>query len=416
MPRVTKPLTDTQIKQAKAKPAEYSLSDGSGLALRVKPSGTKSWLFNYYVPFTKKRTNISLGIYPDVSLIKARKERQVYRSLLADDIDPADYRKEQEADNTLAHTTTLEIVYRQWLTTKQDKSESYLHRLTKALELHILPALGNTPIHKINAPDTIKIIQPLAERQALETIRKLCRWINEIMTFAVNTGLVHSNPLAGISKAFKPPKVENRPTIKPEQLPTFLQALAGAQIALTTRSLIEWLLHTMVRPGEGAGARWEEIDLETRQWVIPAERMKQKRDHIVPLTNQMVAILETMRPISGHREYVFPSNHKPRESINKSSANMALKRMGYKGQLVAHGLRSLASTVLNEHEFSHDVIEAALAHVDKNSIRAIYNRAEYLEQRRAMMQWWNNYIEMAAAGESAVERSKMTKVAPPLLQ
>ena len=410
MPRVTKPLTDTQIKQAKAKPAEYSLSDGSGLALRVKPSGTKSWLFNYYVPFTKKRTNISLGIYPDVSLIKARKERQVYRSLLADDIDPADYRKEQEAGSALAHTTTLEVVYRQWLTTKQDKSASYLHRLTKALELHILPALGDTPIHKINAPDTIEILQPIAERQALETVRKLSRWLNEVMTFAVNTGLVHSNPLSGISKAFKAPKVENRPTIKPEELPDFLKTLNSAQVTLTTRCLIEWLLHTMVRPGEGAGAKWDEINAKTKQWVIPAERMKQKRDHIVPLTSQTLALLDTMKPISGHREYIFPSAHKPKESINKSSANMALKRMGYKGQLVAHGLRSLASTVLNEQEFSQDVIEAALAHVDRNSIRATYNRAQYIEQRLVMMQWWSDHISRAATGVSTISAPRNLRV------
>ena len=399
MPRVTKPLTDTQIKQAKPKAAEYSLSDGNGLALRVKPSGTKSWLFNYYVPFTKKRTNISLGIYPDVSLSKARDERQGFRSLLADHIDPAEHRKQQEANNTLAHSNTLENVYRQWLTTKQDKSASYLHRLTKALELHIIPALGNTPVHKINAPDTIKVLQPIAERQALETVRKLARWLNEVMTFAVNTGLVHSNPLSGISKAFKAPKVENRPTIKPEELPDFLKTLDSAQVTLTTRCLIEWLLHTMVRPGEAAGAKWTEINFETKLWVIPAERMKQRRDHIVPLTKHTLAILDTMKPISAHREYIFPSAHKPRESINNSSANMALKRMGYKGQLVAHGLRSLASTILNEQEFSHDVIEAALAHVDSNSIRATYNRAEYLEQRRKMMNWWSDHIEQCASRE-----------------
>lgn len=410
MPRVTKPLTDTQIKQAKPRTSEYSLSDGNGLALRVKPSGTKSWLFNYYTPFTKKRTNISLGIYPDVSLNKARKDRQQYRALLAEKIDPADYRRKQEASSTQAHTNTFEVVYRQWLTTKQDKSESYLHRLTKALELHILPALGDTPIHKINAPDTIKIIQPLAERQALETVRKLSRWINEVMTFAVNTGLVHSNPLAGISKAFKAPKVENRPTIKPEDLPDFLRTLESAKINLTTRCLIEWLLHTMVRPGEGAGAKWDEINFKTKQWIIPAERMKQRRDHIVPLTDQTLAILDTMKPISGHRGYIFPSTHKPKESINKSSANMALKRMGYKGQLVAHGLRSLASTVLNEQEFSHDVIEAALAHVDKNSIRATYNRAEYLEQRRVMMQWWSDHIGGTPFGNVTLAGSKHLRV------
>jgi integrase len=410
MPRVTKPLTDTQVKQAKPRATEYSLSDGNGLALRVKPSGTKSWLFNYYTPFTKKRTNISLGIYPDVSLVKARSERQAYRSLLANGVDPADYRKEQESENAKAHTTTFEVVYRQWLTTKQDKSESYLHRLTKALELHILPALGDVPVHKINAPATIKIIQPLADRQALETIRKLCRWINEVMTFAVNTGQVHSNSLAGISKAFQAPKVENRPTIKPEELPLFLKTLESAKITTTTRCLIEWLLHTMVRPGEAAEAKWDEINLTTNQWVIPAERMKQRRDHIVPLTNQMLTIIETMKPISAHREYVFPSNHKPREPINKSSANMALKRMGYKGQLVAHGLRSLASTVLNEQEFSHDVIEAALAHVDKNSIRATYNRAEYLEQRRVMMQWWSDHISQTIEGSTAFSGSKHLRV------
>ena len=155
MPRVTKPLTDTQVKQAKPKDSEYSLADGKGLALRVTPSGTKSSLFNYYTPFTKKRTNISLGVYPDVSLTKAREGRQLFRGLLSDNIDPADYRREQQTNSAQAHANTFEAVYRQWLTTKLDKSESYLHRLTKALELHIIPGLGDIPIHKINAPDTI---------------------------------------------------------------------------------------------------------------------------------------------------------------------------------------------------------------------------------------------------------------------
>lgn len=398
MPRVTKPLTDTKVKQAKPKASEYSLADGGGLALRVKPNGTKSWLFNYYAPFTKKRTNLSLGIYPDVSLTKARDRRQECRELLADDINPAEHRKAQRAESAQAHANTFEAVYRQWLTTKQDKSPSYLRRLTKALELHVIPAMGNTPIHKINAPDTIKIIQPLAERQALETVRKLCRWINEIMTFSVNTGVIHANPLSGIGKAFQAPKVSNRPTIAPQELPKFLRDLEKAGITTTTRCLIEWLLHTMVRPGEGAGASWEEIDFDKKLWIIPAERMKQQRDHIVPLTTQMLSILETMKPISEHRDYIFPSSYKPREPMNKSSPNMALKRMGYKGKLVAHGLRSLASTVLNEREFNHDVIEAALAHVDRNSIRAVYNKAEYLEQRRAMMSWWSEHIENAGSG------------------
>lgn len=399
MARVTRPLTDTQIKQAKPKTSEYSLSDGNGLALRVNPNGTKSWLFNFYAPFTKKRTNISLGIYPDVSLSNARIRRQECRELLANDINPAEHRKAQQAKKSNAHSNTFEIVYRQWLTTKKDKSPSYLHRLTKALELHIIPAMGNTPIHIVNAPDTINILKPIAERQALETVRKLCRWINEVMTFAVNTGATHANPLAGISKAFTPPKVSNRPTISPLELGLFLRDLETAGITITTRCVIKWMLHTMVRPGEAVGARWDEIDRDWTKWTIPAARMKQKRPHIVPLTEQMRAILKTMLPISGNRDYIFPSSFKPKESMNASTPNMALKRMGYEGRLVPHGFRSLASTILNEQEFSHDVIEAALAHVDKNSIRATYNKAEYLTQRQEMMAWWSDHIEQVAIGD-----------------
>ncbi len=395
MARIVKPLTDTQVKQAKPKASEYSLADGSGLALRVKPNGTKIWLLNYYVPFTNRRTNISLGIYPDVSLTKARQRRQEYRGLLADNIDPAEHRKCQHAESIEANANTFESIYHQWLTTKQDKSRSYLHRLTKALELHIIPALGTTPIHKINAQDTIRIIQPLADRNALESVRKLCRWINEIMTFAVHTGVIHANPLVNIKTRFKPPKVTNRPTINILELPKFLHDLDNAGITTTTRCSIEWLLHTMVRPKEATSARWDEINFAEKLWIIPAERMKQSRDHLVPLTPQTLAILELMKPISEHRGYIFPSSFKPKEPINSSSPNMAIKRMGYEGRLVAHGLRSLASTTLNEMEFNYDVIEAALAHVDKNSIRAIYNKAKYLKQRRNMMEWWSEYIEKA---------------------
>ncbi len=198
MARTVRPLTDTQIKQSKPKVKEYSLSDGSGLALKVKPSGTKLWIFNYPKPFTKARTNISLGAYPNVSLANARKTKRDFNALLADDIDPNTHRSDQANKSREAHENTLEAAYRQWLKLKQGVwSPSYLDRLTKALELHVIPALGNIPIHKINAPHTIKIIQPLADRQALESVRKLCRWLNEIMVFAVNTGQIHSNPLAG---------------------------------------------------------------------------------------------------------------------------------------------------------------------------------------------------------------------------
>lgn len=413
MANSTKPLTNTEVKQARPKAKEYNLADGGGLYLRVKPNGTKLWLYNYFKPFTKKRSNISLGQYPKLSLGKARDFRQEYQSLLIQNVDPRDSRIEQEASGKQAHSNTFEVVYRKWLKTKDGVwSDSYRTRLTKAVELHILPSLGNIPIHKLNAPDTIKLLEPLADRKALETVRKLCRWTNEVMVFATNTGLVDANRLAGIGKAFQAPKVTNRPTIKPGELPKFLADLEQAGNDITVKCQILWLLNTLVRPGEGAGTRWDEIDLDNKLWEIPAERMKKRRPHIVPLTDQMLSILEIMKPISQHREYVFPSRNHPREPINKESANMAIKRMGYKGRLVAHGLRSLASTTLNEQEFPQDVIEAALAHVDQNAIRGIYNRAEYIEQRRVMLQWWGDHIEEAATGINPSKGKKHLKIVP----
>ncbi len=411
MPRQAKPLNDTQIKQAKPKAKEYNLADGGGLSLRVKPNGTKQWLFNYSKPHTRKRSNLSIGIYSKLSLKQARKERDSFNELLARKIDPKDHRKEKARQNKQAHSNTFQVIYEQWLNSKKGAwADSYHKRITTAMELYILPGLGAVPIHKVNAPDTIELLSPLAERQALESVRKLCRWINEIMAFSVNTGLIHANPLSGIAKAFQAPKVVNRPTIKPEHLSQFMRDLDQHGLTVMSRCLIHWLLHTMVRPGEAAGARWDEIDFANKTWTIPAERMKMRKSHVVPLSNQAMEIIEIMRPISGRRAFIFPSRNRPLEHCNSETPNVALKRMGYGGKLVAHGLRSLASTTLNEQEFDPDVIEAALAHVDKNSIRATYNRAVYLEQRRVMMQWWSDHIEDAANGRDRKSGKKHLRV------
>jgi len=402
MPRKTTPLSDTEIRQAKPRNSEYTLWDGDGLGLRVKPNGSKLWIFNYYRPFTKKRTNIGLGIYAKsregIALGEARKIRDKYRDLVGRNIDPKEYRSEQESRGRAVHENTLEVVYRKWIKTKDSAwSKSYRKRLTQALELHILPAMGNMPISKISAPDAIRIITPIADRQALETVRKLCHWINEIMVFAINSGLIDINKLSGIAKVFTLPQVVNQPSIKPVQLPQFLDDLKQANNEITTKCLILWLLHTMARPGEGAEAKWDEIDIEAGLWVIPKERMKKRRTHTVLLTAQSIQILETMKPISQHRVFIFPSRTNPRKSINRETANTAIKRMGYKRVFVAHGVRALASTVLNEAGYPADMIEMSQSRV-KDALRAVYNRAVYLKQRREMMQWWSDHIEQAATG------------------
>jgi integrase len=218
--------------------------------------------------------------------------------------------------------------------------------------------------------------------------------------------LITTNSLTGIGKAFESPGKVHMPTLKPDQLSALMNKIAAASIKLTTRCLIEWQLHTMTRPSEAAGTRWDEIDLHNALWSIPPERMKKRRSHTVPLTSQAIGLLEIMKPISGHREHVFPAERNPRTHIHQQTANMALKRMGYGGQLVAHGLRSLASTTLNEQGHDPEVIEAALAHTDKNEVRSAYNRAEYLERRKILMQWWSDRVENSAQGNVSLTGTK----------
>ena len=399
MARITKPLTDTEIKQAKPGDKEYNLADGQGLSLRVKPSGSKIWLFNYTRPATKARSNLGLGTYPDVTLAAARKKADQFRSVLADGIDPKEHREDTKRIQTAQLANTFEHIARKWLELKQGSvSPGYHNKIQERLETYIFPEMGRTPIQKVNAVSTIAILEPLAKREKLETVKKLCRWVNEVMLYAVNSGVVHANPLSGIGKAFKPPKVRNMLTLRPDELPELVFKIQHSTTKLVTRCLIEWQLHTMVRPAEAAGTRWDEIDTQKAEWTIPADRMKKNKPHVIPLTPQALKLLDILRPNTGNREFVFPSDHNPRSSANPQSANRAIKRMGFGGRLVSHGLRALASTTLNEQGFDYDLIETALAHTDKNSVRAAYNRADYLDRRRTMMEWWSEHIERSAAG------------------
>ncbi|MEX0943203.1 MAG: integrase domain-containing protein [Pseudomonadales bacterium] len=399
MARTTKPLTNTEISNAKPRNKVYTLSDGGGLQLRIMPNGSKTWLLDYYRPYTKARTCISFGAFPALSLAAARSKRDEAKALLAQGIDPKEHREEENLKNEAAHSNTLKNVAQQWLEIKKTKvTPDHAEDSWRSLELHVFPTLGNNPIHKITAIKAIDTLKPIAAKGSLETVKRLCQRLNEIMTFAANTGLVSANPLTGIGKAFHPPGKQHQPTITPGQLPSLMRTLANASIRRTTRCLIEWQLHTMVRPGEAAGTSWDEIDFDKKLWTIPADRMKQKRPHVVPLSPQALQLLELMKPISGRSEFVFPSDRNPRSHTHPQTANMALKRMGFEKQLVAHGLRALASTTLNEQGFDPEIIEAALAHIGKNEVRNAYNRAQYIERRIPLMKWWSQHIENAATG------------------
>ena len=402
MARVS-PLTNTEVKQAKPREKVYLLADGGGLQFRVKPNGSKLWQLRYTNPYTKKPALMGFGSYPAVSLADARKLRGSAKELLAKGLNPKDERDAQNRQTDLANNNTLKHIAEKWFEVKKTKvSADYAIDVWRSIDLHLFPVLGNIPLHKLTAPKVIDVMNPISSRGSLETVRRLCQRINEIMVYALNTGLVSENPLIGINKAFEVPKKKHMPTLKPNELPELMQALNVASIKIITRCLIEWQLHTMCRPNESAGARWEEIDVENRLWTIPAERMKMNREQVIPLTKQTMSILEHIRPISAHREFLFPADRNYLKHANESTANVALGRMGFKGRLVAHGMRSLASTALNEQGFDSDVIESCLSHINKNEVRNAYNRTDYLKRRQKVMSWWSDFISEASKGSGSI--------------
>ncbi|HGY1113919.1 TPA: integrase domain-containing protein [Providencia rettgeri] len=399
MARQTKPLSAKEIDAAKPKQSDYVLYDGDGLELLVKSNGSKLWSFRYIRPLTKKRAKKSLGSYPAVSLADARSYRLEARTLLAKQIDPQDHYKEQVRNTLEAKANTFQLVAERWWEVKKSTvTEDYGNDIWRSLERDVFPAIGDISVTDIKAHILVQAIQPVQARGALETVRRLCQRINEVMIYAQNTGLIDAVPSINIGKAFEKPKKKNMPSIPPDQLPKLMQTMRTASISLSTRCLFMWQLLTISRPAEAAEARWDEINFETKEWKIPAARMKMNREHTVPLSEAALAILELMKPLSHNREFIFPSRIKPTQPMNSQTVNAALKRAGFGGVLVSHGLRSIASTALNEQGFPPDVIEAALAHVDKNEVRRAYNRSDYLEQRRPMMQWWADFIEEADRG------------------
>ena len=407
MPRATTLLNDTQLRAAKPAAKEYVLSDRNGLGLRIRPDGSKDWIFRYKKPHTDKRAKLTLGSYAGgMTLKQARDTRDSYLSLLSDDTDPQIHRDDIKQKATFDTESTLLAIAAQWFEVKKSKvTADFALDIWRSLERHIFPIIGARPLGEVTAPMAISAIEPVAARGNLETVKRLCQRLNEIMTFAVNTGVIHHNPLSGIKDKFANPIKQHNPTLEPNQLPLLMETLQRASIKLPTRVMIEWQLHTMVRPGESAGTTWAEIDFNNNTWTIPPARMKKKREHIVPLSPQALALLEVMRPISGHMTHVFPSQRDPLRHANEGTPNVALKRMGFKDILTAHGMRALASTTLNEHSFDYDVIEMALAHIDPNETRRSYNHAQYLPRRRVMMEWWSQQIEDAATGNMSMAAS-----------
>lgn len=385
------PLSDTTARQAKFTGKQQKLSDEKGLFLLITSSG-KYWRLKFR--FGGKEKVLALGVYPEVSLKEARVKREEARRLLADGIDPSLARKQSKVASRLASENSFEVIAREWHQSQLARwSPTHAQRVIESLEADAFPDLGLVPVAELTAPIMLDALRKIEARGATETAGRVLQRISSVMRYAIQTGRVSYNPAQDLKGALRATKQEHRPALPRADLPEFYRRLAAEPLNPATRLAIHLLMLTMTRPGEVRFARWDEFDMARAEWRIPAERMKMRVPHIVPLSRQALAVLKELRQISGHCELLFPSERKLTNPISENTLSYAMGRMGYKGIATPHGFRALASTILNEEGFDPDVIERQLAHAERNKVRAAYHRAEYLDDRRKLLQWLADFYE-----------------------
>lgn len=395
--KVIKPLTATAVKAAT--PENSPLRDGGGLYLEIS-SASKRWRFNYYKPYTKRRTDISLGIWPAMSLQDARLLRDKYRALLDQNIDPQDYLKNLEQERISAHLNTFEKIAETWKVNFKAKKvmSKTMFDDWRRLQKYILPKIGNVPISNVNAKLLVDVLQPVAKAGLTSVIEKVLRTVVSIMDFAENMGIIEMHNCHKAKKSFHIKTAKNNPTIEPHELQSFITDIKNSPIQARTLYLIYWQLLTAVRPAEAVSVEWTEIDFGNKVWHIPAEKMKgrlgYKRPHSVPLSRQALSVLEQMLYFKNSSKYVFYSRSDGNKTMNSETVNVALKRNGYKDKLTAHGMRALVRTYLAQQGVDTNVAETVLAHDIRNKLEKVYNRHDYLEERVAVMQMWGDYVEM----------------------
>ncbi len=395
-------LTDVRIRNAKPRGQTYKLSDGAGMYLLVTKDGARYWRFDYR--FNGKRRTLALGVYPTVPLSLARERREAARRLLTEGKDPNKAKKKTKRAAKLASNNTFEAVAREWLNLQRRRlAPRYSALLQARLEADVFPDLGSRPIAEIGAPELLDVLKKVEKRGVLETARRLRQTCGQVFRYAIAKGLSKYDPSAGLRGALSSPgKPRSHKAMPLREIPDFIVALTAYEGDQRTQIALRLMVLTFARTTELRSAQWSEIEnLEGEEplWRIPAERTKMKREHIVPLAPQAVSLLRELRrlPGSDSSPYLFPSPSKEGFMSNNTML-YALYRLGYHSRATVHGFRATASTALNEMGFRADVIERQLAH-QENNVRAAYNRAEYLPERRAMMIHWANHLDKIIDGQ-----------------
>tara|TARA_R110000822_G_scaffold60287_2_gene150162 strand:- start:19322 stop:20533 length:1212 start_codon:yes stop_codon:yes gene_type:complete len=396
----TQILTDVAVRQAQSRERDYKLSDGGGLYLLVKTNGTKCWRYDYR--YGGKRKTLAIGTYPVITLKAARKTLAEAKTQLVCNIDPAQEKQRQRRDTVIEQGSLFSALAEEWWEHQKGTwKEEHARRVWARLRDDALPALGNRSITEIQPQDIIAVIRKIERRDALDVASRVLQDIRRICRYAVQTGRLSNNPAIDLSGVLKGRKLKHHDSLPREELPQFLKALENyhERGRLLTKLAIKLLVLTFVRSGELRGAKWGEFDIDEKVWRIPAERMKMKTDHLVPLSDQSIAVINQVRPIAGQYELVFPSERNRHNPMSDNTMRKAVFNMGYDGKTpgkskaVPHGFRATASSILNEEGFNPDAIERQLSHMERNGVRAAYtHHARYLEDRIKMMQWWADYL------------------------
>ena len=390
---VTAMLTPSAVHNAKPKADPYKLADERGMYLLVKPNGSRWWRFDYRRPLTRKRNTLSLGTYPDVSLKSARAKRDEARAMVADGIDPGEQRKAAAA----AGADTFEAVAREWFAKFSTRwAAGHSSKIIRRLERDVFPWIGGKAIASLTAPDVLAVLRRIESRGAVETAHRAHQNCGQVFRYAVATGRAPGDVTRDLRGSLTPWKPGHFASITdPDKVGELLRAIDGFTGTLPVACALKFAPLVFVRPGELRHAEWQEIDLDAAEWNIPADKMKMRQPHLVPLSSQAVAILRELYPLTGSSPYVFPGARDRKKALSNMALNAAFKRMGYDGQtFTAHGFRAMARTILDEGMgFRPDYIEHQLAHAVKDANGRAYNRTSFLPQRRKMMQAWADYLD-----------------------
>lgn len=394
------PLTDVKCRQCKPGEKLLKLSDGAGLQLHVFPNGSKLWRGAYR--YNGKQKTFAMGAYPDLGLVDARAAWKVAQGQLVAGADPTTARRIEKLRAVSSAGRTFEHVALEWRETKypvvSKTGDDALHRV----RMNIFPDFGSLPIDSISPPMVLVSLRRIEARGSLDMTTRVQRVLVRIFNFAIASGLRTDNPAAPVKEALRSHKGGHFPSIDVEELPRFLADLAHAEteLEIKTRIATRLVMHTFVRTEEIIGAPWSEVDLERAIWIVPAARMKMRRDHVVPLSHQAVALFRVMEPITGGRHFIFPHRSKGREHMDNNTILRALGRMGYKGKMTGHGFRSLAmSAITQELGYEKPIVDLQLAHVKDDKTDEAYDRAKWLKERTRMMQAWSDYLDaIEAAG------------------